>query len=68
MEDGFFESTADDMLLQLVLRKMYYDEETELFDNSEVINKKIIVNSMPGQALEKDCLFLIIKEEGYNSL
>lgn len=47
---------------------MYYNEETEVFDNGEVINKKIVVNATPKQVLEKGCLFMIIKEEGYSSL
>lgn len=39
-----------------------------MFDNGEVVGKTVVVNAKPGHGLEKGCMFVTIKEEGYGTV
>ena len=47
---------------------MFYDEELETFDNEEIVSKRVIANPEAQQTLEKNCLFVKINEENFESV
>lgn len=51
MEDGFYHPASPELDLLVTVRKMFFDEETEVFDNDEILSKKIIVNSSAEKVL-----------------
>lgn len=39
-----------------------------MYDNDEILDKKIIVNASADKILEKNCFFLNIDKEGYTAI